>query len=378
MPIKIVADDKIPFLQGVLEPYLDIEYLPGNTISNENIKDADGLILRTRTRCNNTLLDGTSVKFIATATIGYDHIDTQYCKKKNIVWANAPGCNSGSVMQYMASALLYYARVRQIDLTDRVIGIVGVGNVGKKVLKLAETLDMHIVLNDPPRERAEGKCGFLSLDGITREADIITLHVPLNMSGKDMTYHLADSDFFKRLNPGTLFINASRGEVVDTGSLKMFLKKGSQESAIIDVWENEPVIDHELSDRVFLATPHIAGYSTDGKANGTKMAVQALSRFFELGLDEWEPDRMPEPSGPVLYCDGLNKSFQDILTELVFKTYDIASEDAWLKTDTTKFEFYRGNYPVRREFSAYYVEGTSLDEDIKRKLRKLGFKVNGR
>lgn len=376
MAVKIVADDKIPFLQGILDPYLDIEYLPGNKISNEKIKDADGLIIRTRTSCNSALLEGTSVKFIATATIGYDHIDTQYCDRKKIAWTNAPGCNSGSVMQYIASALLYYARTSQIDLTGRVIGIVGVGNVGRKILKLAEALDMHIVLNDPPRERAEGKCGFLSLDGIAREADIITLHVPLNMSGEDKTYHLADNDFFSRLNPGTLFINASRGEVVKTESLKTFLNKGTGESAIIDVWENEPVIDPDLSARVLLATPHIAGYSVDGKANGTKMSVQALSRFFGLGLDDWEPDRLPEPSNPVLYCDGLNSSFQEILTELVLKTYDVSLEDKWLKNDPSGFEFYRGNYPVRREFSAYSVEGANLEEDFKRKLRKLGFTVN--
>ena len=178
--MKVIIDNKIPLLQGVLEPFIDVEYYPGKEISKEKVRDADALIIRTRTKCNADLLEGTSIKFIATATIGYDHIDTEYCKSRGIAWTNAPGCNSGSVMQFIASAILTWAKEKQINIEDRVLGVVGVGNVGNKVVRLAENLGMQVLLNDPPRERTEGKCGFVSLKGILRDADIITLHVPLN------------------------------------------------------------------------------------------------------------------------------------------------------------------------------------------------------
>ncbi|MBN1951502.1 MAG: 4-phosphoerythronate dehydrogenase PdxB [Bacteroidales bacterium] len=375
MTLKVIADDKIPFLQGELEPFLDIEYIPGSDISREMLKDTDALIIRTRTRCDEELLSGTAVKFIATATIGFDHIDVEYCRKAGITWKNAPGCNSGSVMQFFSSALLTYARENGIDLKSRVLGIVGVGNVGSKILKVGESLGMQIILNDPPRARAEGPCGYLSLDGILREADIITFHVPLSMQGEDRTFHLADSSFFEKMNRKTLFINSSRGEVVDTKALYSALKNGKASSAILDVWENEPRPDPGLLEACYFATPHIAGYSVDGKANGTKMSVQALSRFFDLGIDEWEPEDLPEPENPLLHVDPIGKSFQEVLTELVLQTYRIAGESQWLKEDPEKFEAYRGSYPIRREFHAYSVEAKNMDETDKRKLRKLGFKI---
>lgn len=375
MSLKVIADDKIPFLRDALEPFLDIEYMPGASISNEAVRKADALIIRTRTKCNESLLEGSAVKFIATATIGYDHIDTEYCKKKGISWTNAPGCNSGSVMQYVASAILSWARGKEIDLTERVIGIVGVGNVGQKILKLSEMLDMHIVLNDPPRVREEGLCGFLSLEGVLREADILTLHVPLSKEGVDKTWHLADEKFFRNLNHDTLFVNTSRGEVADTLSLKAALENNHPSAAVLDVWEHEPEIDTGLLEKCYIGTPHIAGYSVDGKANGTRMSVQALSRFFELGIDEWEPSGLPEPEDPVLYCDGSGKSFQEILTELVLQTYDVREEIKWLREDVTKFEQYRGSYPPRREFPAYRVVTKNMDDNSLRKLRRLGFKI---
>ena len=214
--MKVIIDDKIPFIKNALELYADVEYLAGNAITRDKLKDADAIIIRTRTKCNTELLEGTKVKFIASATIGYDHIDTQYCEEKDIFWTNAPGCNSGSVLQYMTSALLFYARQKNIDLKDRVLGVVGVGNVGRKIVKLAEVLDMRVVLNDPPKVREEGLCGFISLEGVLREADIISFHVPLNMNGEDKTYHLADTNFIEKMIDGSVLINTSRGEVVDT------------------------------------------------------------------------------------------------------------------------------------------------------------------
>jgi erythronate-4-phosphate dehydrogenase len=374
--MKVVVDKKIPFLQGVLEPFTDVEYYGGAEITRQVLLDADAIIIRTRTRCNASLLEGTKVKFIASATIGFDHIDIAYCKEKGIIWTNAPGCNSTSVMQYLTFALLYYAKTKSIDLKNRVLGVVGVGNVGKKIVRLAEIFDMQVVLNDPPRERKEGPCGFISLQGILREADIISLHIPLSLSGIYRTYHLVDQQFLDRLNQGTLLINSSRGEVIDSNHLKNSMKKGFPESVILDVWEGEPDIDRKLLYSTFYATPHIAGYSADGKANGTKMSVQALSRHFNLGIDDWEPDDIPEPVIKTLTCDGTNKSFQEIATELVFKCYDFFQDEKLLKENPDKFEWIREHYPLRREFAAFSVITENVSEKYKSKLKILGFQVN--
>jgi erythronate-4-phosphate dehydrogenase len=373
--MKVVVDNKIPFLQGVLEPFVDVEYYPGKDIDNKKIIDADALIIRTRTKCNAHLLEGTSVKFIATATIGFDHIDADYCKSKGIAWTNAPGCNSGSVMQYIASAILTWASDNKINLEDRVLGVVGVGNVGNKIVRLAENLGMQVLLNDPPRERMEGICGYVSLKGILRDSDIISLHVPLNLDGPDKTYHLVNDEFLSQLNSGTLLINSSRGEVVNTASLKKYMANKSPEFAVLDVWENEPDIDLQLLEKLYFATPHIAGYSADGKANGTTMSVRALSKFFNLGIDDWEPDTIPLPEDWIIDYDGTNRSFQQIITDLVLHTYQITNDSKELKKTPANFEKFRGEYPLRREFFAYELQLKNMSEEYCRRLRRLGFKI---
>ncbi|MDP3582352.1 MAG: 4-phosphoerythronate dehydrogenase, partial [Ignavibacteria bacterium] len=294
--IKIVADDKIPFLKGVLEPFADVIYLPPKEISRETVKDADALLVRTRTKCNADLLENLSVKFIATATIGFDHIDGAYCDANKIRWMSAPGCNSSSVQQYIASALVTIAANKKFKLSDKTIGIVGVGNVGSKVEKLASALGMKVLLNDPPRARKEGGEKFVSLDELVEKSDIITFHVPLNKAGVDKTFHLADEKFFEKFNKSKIMINSSRGEVVETNALKLAVKDGSVSDLVLDVWENEPNIDSELLELTDIATPHIAGYSADGKANGTAICVNALSEYFNLGLEKnWYPKEIPNP-----------------------------------------------------------------------------------
>ena len=225
--IKIIADDKIPYLKGVFEPVAEVKYLKQEDIINENIRDADALIIRTRTRCNAELLDNSMVKFIATTTIGIDHIDTAFCESKGIKWVNAPGCNSSSVQQYLVSALLTIAKLKNFPLDKKTIGIVGVGNVGSKVEKIARLLGMKVLLNDPPRERKEGTKRFVPLDQLVDESDIITFHVPLNKNGIDKTFHLADESFFEKFNNSKILINTSRGEIVDTISVKNAIKKWS-------------------------------------------------------------------------------------------------------------------------------------------------------
>lgn len=373
--MKVIADNKIPFLHGVLEPFIDVDYFPGNEIDKAKVKDADALIIRTRTKCNAELLEGSSVKFIASATIGFDHIDTEYCKSRGISWTNAPGCNSGSVMQYIASAILTWADENNINLEERVLGVVGVGNVGSKIVSLAENLGMQVLLNDPPRERNESRCGYVSLKGILRDADIISLHVPLNLQGRDKTYHLVNDDFLSRMNSGTLLINSSRGEVIDTVSLNKYIDQNLPKSVVLDVWENEPDIDSELLEKAFFATPHIAGYSADGKANGTTMSVRALSKFLNLGIDDWEPDSIPQPFELKVKYDGLNKKFQEIATDLVLHTYQINSDSEKFKIEPGNFENFRGEYPLRREFFAYELQLENVEEEFRRRLRRMGFKI---
>ena len=241
--MKIIADDKIPFLKGALEPFAEVVYLPGKDIKHDVLIDADALLVRTRTKCNEQLLNGTNVRFIGTATIGFDHIDTQYCKKNNIRWTNAPGCNSSSVQQYIASALLTAASGFRFSLREKTLGIIGVGNVGSKVAKLGKILGMNVLLNDPPRARKEGDKEFAGIERILQEADIITVHVPLTMMGEDKTYHLFDDITFNKMKKGSWFFNSSRGEVAETTALKKMLSSSVLGGAVIDVWENEPDID---------------------------------------------------------------------------------------------------------------------------------------
>jgi erythronate-4-phosphate dehydrogenase len=373
--IKIVADNKIPFLEGALEGVAQVEYLPGSEITRSHLLDADGLITRTRTLCNRELLEGTSVRFIASATIGYDHIDTNFCREKGIGWTNAPGCNSSSVEQYMVSSLLWLASHRSIDLRALSLGVIGVGNVGSKVARAAGVLGMKVLLNDPPRERTEGSDDFVCLEELKEQADIITLHVPLNMGGADHTHHLVDSDFIDSLKHGTILINTSRGAVVDEAALLEGIRSGKLSDVILDVYENEPAINRDLLEALTLATPHIAGYSLDGKANGTTMSVQAISRFFSLGLDDWSPASMPVPEIPEILTDASEGDLLDLLWEVYAQTYDVSADDQHLRNTPDRFEKLRGDYPKRRESSAYAVRLFQGYPEIGQILEKLGFDV---
>ena len=341
----------------------------------EHVKNADALIVRTRTKCNQELLEGSCVKFIATATIGFDHIDTVFCEKAGITWTNAPGCNSTSVQQYITCALGYLAEKYGFSLQDKTLGIVGVGHVGKKVLKMAEALGMRIVLNDPPRMREEGLCGFVSMEGLLKEADIITFHTPLNMTGEDKTFHLANEDFFNKVLPGTIIINSSRGEVVETNALKNALKSGRVNGAVIDVWENEPGLDEELLSLTDIGTTHIAGYSLDGKANGTAMSVNALCTFFKLPYKNWFPSDVTPVPDNIITIDSNGKSDEQVLLEAVQQTFNIEADSAILKNKTMSFEKYRGEYPLRREYPAYKVVLKNGNDKMLNVLSDFGFQT---
>jgi len=370
--MKIVADDKIPFLKGVFEHIAEIKYLSGSSIKKKDILDADALIIRTRTKCNKELLAGTSVKFIATATVGFDHLDFLWLEQAGIKWSNAYGCNSGAVCQYIAAILSLLIK-EGINPANKTIGIVGVGMVGSKVEKLAKTLGFNVLLNDPPRARKESNSSFVDLQTILKQSDIITFHTPLNFEGIDATYHLFDIDSLDFLKPNSIIINTSRGDIVSSQALLKGIESGKISKITIDVWENEPDISIELLQKVWIATPHIAGYSFDGKVNGTAMSVQAISRFFNLGLDNWYPDSLPIPNNNIIRIDETNKQPFEIAAEAILQTYDIVQDDKCLRANPEYFKKLQDNYLLRKEFGAWKIPiTTNNSSEI---LEKLGFNI---
>lgn len=375
--MKIVCDNKIPFLRGVLEPYAEVVYLPGRETTPEVVRDADAVITRTRTKCDAALLEGSSVKVIATATIGYDHIDTAWCEEHGIVWRNAPGCNSWSVKQYIATVLCTLARRHGLELAGMTLGVVGVGNVGSKVAEAAALLGMRVLLCDPPRARREGEKAFVSLDEILAGCDIITLHVPLSREGEDATWHLFDAARLASLRPGQFLINSSRGPVVDNAALKAALQQKRLRGAVLDVWEGEPEPDRGLMDLLDIATPHIAGYSADGKANGTMASVRTVASVLGLPLTQWRPEEIPAPPQPLRFrLEAAGKSRQQVLSEALIHTYDPLADDRALRADPASFEQLRGDYPVRREPTAFTLDLQDGSPELAETLSAIGFTVN--
>ena len=332
MDIKLVIDDKIPYIREAIAKITPrAVYKRGADITADVVRDADALIVRTRTRCDERLLAGSRVRFVATATIGFDHIDTGYLARAGIGWANCPGCNAASVAQYLRSTLLLLQRDCGLSLPGATLGVVGCGHVGSRVCAVGRELGMRVLVCDPP----VGLPGYVGMDVIEREADVVTFHVPLTDGGPCPTRHLADASFFARLARKPFLINTSRGPVVDNQALKWAMRHGLVRQAVIDTWEHEPLIDTELLSMVYIGTPHIAGYSADGKVNADNMAIDALCRYF--GIEN--PGRIvppPLPAGFVYSGDPL-------------QLYNPLDDSARLKLRPDLFEELRGNYPLRRE-----------------------------
>ena len=338
---KIVIDDKIPYIKETISKLTNrAVYIPGNMIGNDDIRDADALIIRTRTHCDAQLLKGSNVKFVATATIGYDHIDTNFMEQAGIKWTNCPGCNASSVAQYIDAVLTLIKTEKHIDIQKQTIGIVGCGHVGRKVVEVARRKGMNILICDPPRSDAEGEKGFVSMEQIAKEADIITFHVPLTKEGRYPTYHLANETLFDSLSKRPIIINSSRGAVVDNEALLYAINYNKVKDAVIDTWENEPNINKELLKRVWIGTPHIAGYSADGKTNADNMVISALCEFFSLPMQ-------PAICPPEIPNADLCPKNEDERT-LFF--YNPIPECNKLKLEPEKFEWFRNNYPLRREY----------------------------
>lgn len=364
--MRLVIDSQIPFMRGMAERLGEVTYIPGKEISADDVRHADALVVRTRTRCDRRLLEKSSVRFIATATIGFDHIDTAYLAERGIAWSNCPGCNARSVVQYVRSALYLLAahgcweKGRELTpalspagILDKTVfsrltlGIVGVGNVGKAVLAVAREMGFgRVLLCDPPRAAREGAEGFSPLDEVARESDVVTFHTPLTrMPEENATFHMADEAFFSLLKPTAVLVNSSRGEVVDSHALLTAIKGKKIRAAVVDTWENEPGISEELLRSVFLGTPHIAGYSADGKANGTRMSLTAVARHF--GMDETQFAGIEPPSLPASYAyypEGDGRLLDEAL-----RLYDPTRDYRSLLLSPSSFETLRSSYPLRRE-----------------------------
>lgn len=341
--MKIIVDDKIPYVKGQIEQLgTEVLYLSGSKIGKEDVRDADVLMIRTRTHCNRELLEGSSVKFIVTATIGYDHIDTDYLREAGIAWTNCPGCNATSVGQYVRNTLFLLEKECGLNLKEATLGIVGVGHVGTAVLEACRPWVGKVLLNDPPKQAAataEDEACYQSLDVLQRECDVISFHTPLVMDGEWRTYHLADEAFFKNLVKRPVIINAARGEVVDNAALEDALDHGLVSHAIVDTWENEPALARTLLNKVYIGTPHVAGYSADGKANASRMSLIAVARWMGRQMSfSVEPPSVPAD------CKPLGDHVEDAL-----RLYDPRQDSERLKNDPDGFEKQRGNYPLRRE-----------------------------
>ncbi len=331
--MKIIVENKIPFIKGVLEPFGEVEYLSPGSFTPEAVADADALIVRTRTRCDASLLEGSKVKFIATATIGTDHIDLPWCESRGIKVANAPGCNAPAVAQYVLSSVLNVFKDEKLE--NLAIGIVGVGHVGRIVEQWARGLGMKVLLCDPPRAAAEGSENFVSLNEIARQCDVITFHTPLTKAGEYPTCHLADRKFFDACQRTPLVINSARGPVTDTAAMIEAVDRKVIRKPVVDCWENEPEISAPLLKRAVITTPHIAGYSYQGKMRATAMAVKAFCDNFGFETPA-TPELLPYPP-------------QKLSAEEICYSYDPFVDTNNLKADRSQFEALRNNYNYRNE-----------------------------
>jgi len=379
--VKIIADANIPLLAEAIGPLGEVVALPAERITADAVRDADALLVRSVTKVGETLLAGSRVRFVATATIGFDHIDQAYLAARGIGFAYAPGSNARSVAEYVLAAIFTLAEKHGFRVADKVLGIVGCGNVGGRLARLAEGIGMRVLRNDPPLARETGDPRYVSIEALA-ETDIVTFHVPLARSGPDATYHMISDQRLATMKRGVTILNSSRGSVADSAALKKAVDAGRIGSLVLDVWEGEPNMDLDLLDRVHLATPHIAGYSYDGKINGTRMVLEALCRHFGLAR-EWDPaPLMPPPAVPrVRLPTGL--SVQQALRRTIKAAYDIEADDARLREIAGRppqergkyFSTLRKKYPVRREFPSMTVELAAPDAAVEAAIKALDFCV---
>lgn len=379
--MRIIVDEAIPFAEEAFAGIGQVQAFPGRSVCREHVKEADILLVRSVTRVNAKLLEGTGVRFVGTATIGFDHVDRDYLSQKGIRFETSAGSNANSVAEYVVAALLHVAERNGVPLAGQTVGVVGVGNAGSKVAAKCRSLGMQVFLNDPPRQRREGGDQWSSLDQVLWESDVVTLHTPLTLEGQDATFHLLDKDRLGRMKAGALLINTARGPVVDNAVLTEVLSAELPLGGVVlDVWESEPVISIDLLERVLIGTPHIAGYSLDGKVTATEMMYAAVCDFLGVAPG-WRPTLPPAPVPKIEFDAGAYASEQAALETFVRSVYDIQADDAALRPIARLapeergafFDSLRKEYPVRREFRFTEIVGEQMPASLREVLEQLGF-----
>ena len=376
--MKIIVDEAISFAQEVFSRFGDVELHHGRSITNSICKDADILITRSITDVNESLLENAKVKFVGTATIGTDHIDLNYLNKKGIAFSSAAGCNAAAVTEYVFTSLFYLLVKYELKIKNLTLGVVGCGNIGSRVARLAHVIGFNVLVNDPPLKRQTGDDKFLKLADVLK-ADIITFHVPLNMGGIDNTYHLIDEVKLKRIKDGAVIINSSRGAVIDNAALNKLIPQKKFITSL-DVWENEPNLNSDLLKLVELGTPHIAGYSYEGKVNGTKMIYDSLCKF--LGAENtWKPS-LPKVEDNLLFADN-STPLENIINKIFSSVYKIKNDDALLRRminlpkekRAVYFESLRKEYKLRREFPNYIIALKETNDQLEYVLDAFRFNI---
>ena len=380
--MKIIADSNIPFVEECFSSLGDAKAVPAGEITADAVRAADILLVRSVTKVNEELLKKSSVKFVGSATSGFEHVDIEFLQTNGVGFSYAPGSNANCVAEYVIAALLAVAKKRKFELQGKSVGIIGSGRIGSKVAYKAAALGIKVLLNDPPLQRETNDPKYLPL-GRLYDCDFITMHTPLTFEGIDKTFHLADEAFFDSLKAGAFFINTARGPVADTEALKNAIKSGKSAGAVVDVWENEPNIDNELILKADLSTPHIAGYSLDGKVAGLIMVYQAACEYFGNEPKCIADDFLPAPDIPQITIDPDSGTEQNIIHDTAQKIYVINRDDFNTREilivpseqRAKWFNDLRADYPVRREFQNTRIVFTQPCDSLATKLKGIGFRV---
>lgn len=380
--MRVLVDKNNPLVADAFREFGEVRALATREITADAVRSADIIIIRSETKVTKELLEGSPVKFVGTATIGTDHVDTEYLRSEKIGFASAPGSNSNSVAEYFVAAMLTLAKRKGFELRGKTLGVVGVGNVGSKIVRNALALGMHVQKSDPPLFRATGDPTFVPLDALM-DADIVTLHVPLTKAGQDPTYHLFDEERIGRMKKGAILVNTARGSVVDASALKSALERGHLGGVVLDVWEGEPLVDIDLLKLIDIATPHIAGYSFDGKLAAVRMNYSAVCEFFGRP-GKWTPgNSLPKPAAERILVPPSSGSEEEILRTIVTRCYDIECDDRALRGVANVpqeerrafFSRLRAEYRVRREFFNTTVELPPALVFLREPLLTLGYRV---
>ncbi|MBX2990447.1 MAG: 4-phosphoerythronate dehydrogenase [Bacteroidetes bacterium] len=379
--MRVVVDAKLPHAATAFGLFGEVRILPTQQITRQSIADADAVLVRSETKVNGDLLDGTKVRFVGTATIGTDHVDLEYVNRHRITFASCPGSNANSVAEYVLAALLETSFMLGFTLKGKTLGVVGHGNTGSRVARKAEAIGMRVLLNDPPLARLSGDTRYLPLDALM-DADVISLHVPLTKSGDDPTYHIFDERRLSAMQKGSILVNSSRGAVVDTQSLKKMIREQHVRACVLDVWEREPDIDIDMLQLALIGTPHIAGYSYDGKVNATRMLRQALGEFVHQPV----AGDVVDDTGDLkeIRLSQTDPLFEAMLRSAVRECYNIEEDDRRLRHLTSlapelradHFRQLRANYPIRREFHNYHINPRNLPAEAAQILSAVGFSLH--